>query len=148
MRQLKKKLKCFPPRFFFKMVYLTNSGSEANDLAMLMARFHTGNHDIITLRYKPLYSLEELLKRDLVNYLVKWDSLIRVDVSPKVGSLNSSVFKSFLKIGMDSTGCFVFCKDCVKNLKHKSQYHLVFTKRKHLFGNKRTDIPNEIKEKG
>uniref|UniRef100_A0A3P8WWM5 Alanine--glyoxylate aminotransferase 2, mitochondrial n=1 Tax=Cynoglossus semilaevis TaxID=244447 RepID=A0A3P8WWM5_CYNSE len=33
-----------------KMVYLTNSGSEANDLAMLMARFHTGNHDIITLR--------------------------------------------------------------------------------------------------
>lgn len=97
MRQLKKKLKCFPPRFFFKMVYLTNSGSEANDLAMLMARFHTGNHDIITLRYKPLYSLEELLKRDLVNYLVKWDSLIRVDVSPKVGSLNSSVFKSFFE---------------------------------------------------
>ncbi|KAG7246612.1 hypothetical protein CRUP_003162, partial [Coryphaenoides rupestris] len=31
-----------------KVVYLTNSGSEANDLAMLMARLHTGNHDIIT----------------------------------------------------------------------------------------------------
>ncbi|KAG7269837.1 hypothetical protein CRUP_032360 [Coryphaenoides rupestris] len=33
-----------------KVVYLTNSGSEANDLAMLMARLHTGNHDIITFR--------------------------------------------------------------------------------------------------
>ncbi|XP_061782983.1 alanine--glyoxylate aminotransferase 2, mitochondrial isoform X3 [Nerophis lumbriciformis] len=33
-----------------KVVYLTNSGSEANDLAMLMARLHTGNFDIITLR--------------------------------------------------------------------------------------------------
>ncbi|XP_066502094.1 alanine--glyoxylate aminotransferase 2, mitochondrial [Hoplias malabaricus] len=32
-----------------KVVYLTNSGSEANDLAMLMARLHTGNFDIITL---------------------------------------------------------------------------------------------------
>ncbi|XP_022618585.1 alanine--glyoxylate aminotransferase 2, mitochondrial-like [Seriola dumerili] len=31
-----------------KVVYLTNSGSEANDLAMLMARLHTGNFDIIT----------------------------------------------------------------------------------------------------
>lgn len=34
-----------------KVVYLTNSGSEANDLAMLMARLHTGNFDIITFRY-------------------------------------------------------------------------------------------------
>uniref|UniRef100_A0A8C6K917 Alanine--glyoxylate aminotransferase 2, mitochondrial n=1 Tax=Nothobranchius furzeri TaxID=105023 RepID=A0A8C6K917_NOTFU len=33
-----------------KVIYLTNSGSEANDLAMLMARLHTGNYDIITLR--------------------------------------------------------------------------------------------------
>ncbi|KAG9354131.1 hypothetical protein JZ751_012255 [Albula glossodonta] len=33
-----------------KVVYFTNSGSEANDLAMLMARLHTGNFDIITLR--------------------------------------------------------------------------------------------------
>uniref|UniRef100_A0A6Q2YX81 Alanine--glyoxylate aminotransferase 2, mitochondrial n=1 Tax=Esox lucius TaxID=8010 RepID=A0A6Q2YX81_ESOLU len=33
-----------------KVIYLTNSGSEANDLAMLMARLHTGNFDIITLR--------------------------------------------------------------------------------------------------
>ncbi|XP_041816449.1 alanine--glyoxylate aminotransferase 2, mitochondrial-like [Chelmon rostratus] len=32
-----------------KVVYLTNSGTEANDLAMLMARLHTGNFDIITL---------------------------------------------------------------------------------------------------
>uniref|UniRef100_A0A8C9Y671 Alanine--glyoxylate aminotransferase 2, mitochondrial n=1 Tax=Sander lucioperca TaxID=283035 RepID=A0A8C9Y671_SANLU len=33
-----------------KVVYLTNSGSEANDLAMLMARLYTGNFDIITFR--------------------------------------------------------------------------------------------------
>ncbi|KAK1884236.1 Alanine--glyoxylate aminotransferase 2 mitochondrial [Dissostichus eleginoides] len=33
-----------------KVVYLTNSGSEANDLAMLMARLHTGNFDLLTLR--------------------------------------------------------------------------------------------------
>ncbi|MCJ8741242.1 hypothetical protein PDJAM_G00068390 [Pangasius djambal] len=33
-----------------KVVYLTNSGSEANDLALLMARLHTGNVDAITLR--------------------------------------------------------------------------------------------------
>ncbi|XP_061654908.1 alanine--glyoxylate aminotransferase 2, mitochondrial [Phyllopteryx taeniolatus] len=33
-----------------KVVYLTNSGSEANDLAMCMARLYTGNFDIITFR--------------------------------------------------------------------------------------------------
>lgn len=33
-----------------KVIYLTNSGSEANELAMLMARLHTGNFDIITIR--------------------------------------------------------------------------------------------------
>uniref|UniRef100_I3JLJ0 Alanine--glyoxylate aminotransferase 2, mitochondrial n=1 Tax=Oreochromis niloticus TaxID=8128 RepID=I3JLJ0_ORENI len=33
-----------------KVIYLTNSGSEANDLAILMARLHTGNYDIISLR--------------------------------------------------------------------------------------------------
>ena len=31
-------------------VYLVNSGSEANDLAIMMARLYTGNHDIISLR--------------------------------------------------------------------------------------------------
>ncbi len=30
--------------------YFTNSGSEANDLAILMARVHTGNYDLIALR--------------------------------------------------------------------------------------------------
>ena len=29
---------------------MCNSGSEANDLAMLMARLHTGAFDIISLR--------------------------------------------------------------------------------------------------
>lgn len=33
-----------------KVVYFTNCGSEANDLAVLMARLHTGNYDVITLR--------------------------------------------------------------------------------------------------
>ncbi|XP_061386887.1 alanine--glyoxylate aminotransferase 2, mitochondrial [Musca vetustissima] len=33
-----------------KAVCFVNSGSEANDLAMLMARLHTGNQDILTLR--------------------------------------------------------------------------------------------------
>ncbi|XP_069819160.1 alanine--glyoxylate aminotransferase 2, mitochondrial isoform X2 [Dendropsophus ebraccatus] len=33
-----------------KVLYLTNSGSEANDLALYMARIHTGNYDVISLR--------------------------------------------------------------------------------------------------
>ncbi len=33
-----------------KCVYFVNSGSEANDLALLMARVHTGNYDVIALR--------------------------------------------------------------------------------------------------
>ncbi|XP_059608425.1 alanine--glyoxylate aminotransferase 2, mitochondrial isoform X1 [Phlebotomus argentipes] len=31
-------------------VYFVNSGSEANDLAILLARLHTGNHEIISFR--------------------------------------------------------------------------------------------------
>ncbi|XP_055855482.1 alanine--glyoxylate aminotransferase 2, mitochondrial isoform X1 [Episyrphus balteatus] len=33
-----------------KQVYFVNSGSEANDLAMLMARLHTGNYEILTFK--------------------------------------------------------------------------------------------------
>lgn len=33
-----------------KSVCFVNSGSEANDLAMLMARLYTGNQDILSLR--------------------------------------------------------------------------------------------------
>lgn len=33
-----------------KCVYFVNSGSEANDLAILMARLYTGNYDLIALR--------------------------------------------------------------------------------------------------
>ncbi|KAF2366789.1 Aminotransferase class-III [Trinorchestia longiramus] len=33
-----------------KNIYLVNSGSEANDLALLMARLHTGRFDVVTLR--------------------------------------------------------------------------------------------------
>lgn len=32
------------------MVYFVNSGSEANDLAILLARAYTENHDIISLQ--------------------------------------------------------------------------------------------------
>lgn len=33
-----------------KVAYFVNSGSEANDLAMVMARLYTGNHEIISLQ--------------------------------------------------------------------------------------------------
>ncbi len=33
-----------------KVCYFVNSGSEANDLALLLARAHTGNYDVIALR--------------------------------------------------------------------------------------------------
>jgi len=33
-----------------KVCYFVNSGSEATDLALLMARVHTGNYDVIALR--------------------------------------------------------------------------------------------------
>jgi len=32
------------------VVYFVNSGSEANDLALTMARLHTGHHDVVALR--------------------------------------------------------------------------------------------------
>ncbi|KTF77921.1 hypothetical protein cypCar_00032574 [Cyprinus carpio] len=38
------------PQEAIRVVYFTNSGSEANDLAVLMARLHTGNFDVITQR--------------------------------------------------------------------------------------------------
>eukprot|EP00271_Cylindrocystis_brebissonii_P005356 TRINITY_DN17365_c0_g1_i1.p1 TRINITY_DN17365_c0_g1~~TRINITY_DN17365_c0_g1_i1.p1 ORF type:complete len:514 (-),score=70.71 TRINITY_DN17365_c0_g1_i1:283-1767(-) len=33
-----------------KVVYFVNSGSEANDMALLMARLYTGNYDVLALR--------------------------------------------------------------------------------------------------
>ena len=39
--------KPFPP---YQVVYFVNSGSEANDLALLMARVHTSRFDTVTLR--------------------------------------------------------------------------------------------------
>ncbi len=33
-----------------QVAYFVNSGSEANDLAVLMARLHTGNFDLVALR--------------------------------------------------------------------------------------------------
>lgn len=33
-----------------KVCYFVNSGSEANELAMMMARLHTGSHDLVSLR--------------------------------------------------------------------------------------------------
>lgn len=40
----------FPKDSGLSMVYFVNAGSEANDLAIAMARAYTGNHDIIALR--------------------------------------------------------------------------------------------------
>jgi len=40
----------FPTNSDLKVTYFTNSGSEANDLAILMARMHTGSFDVISLR--------------------------------------------------------------------------------------------------
>lgn len=36
--------------FILKVVFFTNSGTEANELALMMARLYTGCHDIVSLR--------------------------------------------------------------------------------------------------
>jgi len=46
----KKLASTFPKESDLSVVYFVNAGSEANDLAMLMARAHTGNFDMIALR--------------------------------------------------------------------------------------------------
>eukprot|EP01116_Phalansterium_solitarium_P004139 TRINITY_DN15033_c0_g1_i1.p1 TRINITY_DN15033_c0_g1~~TRINITY_DN15033_c0_g1_i1.p1 ORF type:complete len:478 (+),score=146.19 TRINITY_DN15033_c0_g1_i1:94-1527(+) len=46
----KKLASTFPPETGLKVVYPVNSGSEANDLALTMARLYTGNYDVIALR--------------------------------------------------------------------------------------------------
>jgi len=46
----KKLASTFPKESNLSVVYFVNSGSDANDLAMLMARAHTGNYDFIALR--------------------------------------------------------------------------------------------------
>ena len=40
-----------------QVAYFTNSGSEANDLAILMARIYTGNWDVIGLRFVYTYCI-------------------------------------------------------------------------------------------
>lgn len=46
----KKLASTFPKESGLSSVYFVNSGSDANDLAMLMARLYTNNYDIIALR--------------------------------------------------------------------------------------------------
>ncbi len=46
----KKLASTFPKGSGLSVCYFTNSGSESNDLALLMARAHTGNFDVIALR--------------------------------------------------------------------------------------------------
>ncbi len=46
----KKLASTFPKESNLSSVYFVNSGSDANDLAMLMARAHSGNFDMIALR--------------------------------------------------------------------------------------------------
>ena len=38
-------------KFLFQVIYFVNSGSEANDLALLMSRMYTGVFDVVSLRY-------------------------------------------------------------------------------------------------
>ncbi|MBZ3886173.1 Alanine--glyoxylate aminotransferase 2, mitochondrial, partial [Sciurus carolinensis] len=42
-----------------KVIFLVNSGSEANDLAMLMARAHSNNTDIISFRFDKCTSFQD-----------------------------------------------------------------------------------------
>jgi 4-aminobutyrate aminotransferase-like enzyme len=37
-------------RHCLQVVYFVNSGSEANDMALMLARVYTGNYDIVALR--------------------------------------------------------------------------------------------------
>jgi len=46
----KKLAEHFPDDSGLEVTYFTNSGTESNELAVLMARLHTGHHDIISLR--------------------------------------------------------------------------------------------------
>jgi len=46
----KKFAETFPAEHNLKVCYFVNSGSEANDLAVMMAREYTGNYDVIALR--------------------------------------------------------------------------------------------------
>lgn len=46
-RELAKRM---PPGANLKSSYFTNSGSEANEIAVLMSRLHTGRHEVLTLR--------------------------------------------------------------------------------------------------
>ena len=48
-----------------KVCYFVNSGSEANDLALLMSRLYTGNYDVIALRNAHLAA--ELVQRAISN---------------------------------------------------------------------------------
>jgi len=38
------------PPISIQVAYFVNSGSEANDMAIMMARLYTGNYDLIGLR--------------------------------------------------------------------------------------------------
>lgn len=54
-----------------KCVYFVNSGSEANDLAMVMARLYTGNYDLLSFRnaYHGWLTLVKHSKRILKIYV-------------------------------------------------------------------------------
>ena len=54
-----------------QVVYFTNSGSEANDLAMFMARLYTGAFDVISLRYY-LCQYVPSLRYHLCQYAPLW----------------------------------------------------------------------------
>src|SRR5581483_502100 len=46
----KKLAEHMPPESGLSVTYFTNSGSEANEIAILSSREYTGNHDVVSLR--------------------------------------------------------------------------------------------------
>lgn len=54
-----------------KNVYFVNSGSEANDLAIMMARLHTGAFDVISFRYVAFAKIKNFYSR----FFYGWDKV-------------------------------------------------------------------------
>lgn len=48
----------------FQVCFFVNSGSEANDMALTLARLYTGRSDIISLRYWSIYSIQVICDRN------------------------------------------------------------------------------------
>lgn len=81
-----------------QMIYLTNSGSEANDLAMLMARLYTGNYDIVTLRFKIFLFI--ITYMCIMHYVVASIFILMSDITQELGCkrFHTKVYNTVLPI--------------------------------------------------